>query len=344
MSALRTDDWALTRVTVQHQYDTTTKTSFLAYHKQCCREEGMNMDVFMKIDLRDGNTASPQSIPIAPVMQYKLGETHILHLAPTDADGQTVKCKRTTWADSGIRGIETATFYGQFHLHLHIHLHSNFVTSSDKCTFVQKLVQLCVDTDISEDCQLTINLPVGAGNVGKYFEVQIIMFTEDDQGGIIDEIPLDFSLKGIPNDASPPTCDIITPRPQNGFEINVGESLTIEWDVSSDTTVDMNVVSVSEYGSAEATLEGDKLIYEVSIPDYGPYDISLDGLQVGAAIQLKDTQGLVALCNVGITIRSDVDRDGTRDREDDNMDDYDDDTILNDADNCPLVSWTMYFV
>ena len=31
----------------------------------------------MKIDLRDGNTASPQSIPIAPVMQFKLGETHI---------------------------------------------------------------------------------------------------------------------------------------------------------------------------------------------------------------------------------------------------------------------------
>ena len=80
------------------------------------------------------------------------------------------------------------------------------------------------------------------------------MYTEDDQGGIIDEIPLDFSLKGIPIMLTP-TCDIITTRPQNGFEVNVGESLTIEWDISSDATVDMNVVSVSPYGSTEATLK-----------------------------------------------------------------------------------------
>ena len=59
---------------------------------------------------------------------------------------------------------------------------------------------------------------------------------------------------------------------------------------------------------------------------------------------MKDAQGLVALCNVGITIRSDVDEDGTRDREDDNMDDYDGDTILNEADNCPLVSCPIYHI
>lgn len=113
---LNIPEWTLTRVIEQHQYDTTDgQTYFTANHHQCCREASQNVEIFMKINLQDGNRGSPQSIPIAPVMEFEVDKQHLLDLSPTDPDGQIVKCRRATFQDSGISGIANATFYGMIH-------------------------------------------------------------------------------------------------------------------------------------------------------------------------------------------------------------------------------------
>ena len=189
----------------------------------------------------------------------------------------------------------------------------------------------------------------------KYYELQVIMYTEEDG----DEIPVDFTLLGKDSSVStPPTCTISTTMPQGGFEVDVGGNISITWDVNSNQNqnLDVNVVSVSRYGNSIITGNNENvytgfkprygrvapkgsITYDLYIPDYTGLDIiSLDGYQVGAAIEIHDNNDNVVLCNVGITIRSDLDGDGIRDRDDATFitDDMDEDGIPDYADNCPL--------
>ena len=68
----------------------------------------------MKINLKDDNRGGPETIPIAPVIEFPVNSVETFKLSPTDPDGREVKCRKTTSADSGIPGIAGANFYGMY--------------------------------------------------------------------------------------------------------------------------------------------------------------------------------------------------------------------------------------
>ena len=91
-------------------------------------------------------------------------------------------------------------------------------------------------------------LPAGA-TVGDKWATQIMLETRDNVGNAITRSAIDFVMEAIAGNQ--PSCTLETPLPSNGFEVNIGSSLSIDFRVSdadNPPTLEAIATAISTYG------------------------------------------------------------------------------------------------
>eukprot|EP01084_Bolivina_argentea_P046288 85241_1 len=188
------NNWVVYRAVRIHTY--LHDGPFTAVFSGCCRSGGMRLGsgnswrVAVRIDLRNGNKGGPGAF-LAPSMVFPSGENVSLDLSPSDPDCQTVKCRKSTDAESDISGLDSSNIF-----------------------------------DISEDCILTTNIP-GNYPQGSLWATQIVMYTMDNNSNIVDSTAMDFLITST--SGTPPLCEMLNVVPECGLQINIGETMTINW-------------------------------------------------------------------------------------------------------------------